>query len=222
MEIDAATQHAEPTRVADPPKTSMLDILSAVVLGASALATTYASYQAELWDGEQAALYTEANALRVEASQVSLRTGQIEGADLMAFGAWLSAYASSKSELEEFYLRRFRPEFSTAFNAWAATQPRTNPNAPPTPFVMPGYNESGRRIAADMEQQAHEKFAAGQEANRRGDQFVLATVILANALFFGGINQLPHSRRIRTTLLATAIGFCLFGITHIAMLSPAP
>ena len=222
MEIDASAQPGEPVRTAEQQKTSMLDILSAVVLAASALTTTYASYQAELWDGEQSALYTEANALRVEASQASLRTGQLEGADLMTFGAWLSAYSSGKGELEEFYLRRFRPEFSTAFNAWIATQPRTNSNAPPTPFAMPAYDASDRRRAADVEKQAQEKFDAGQDANKKGDHFVLATVILANALFFGGINQLPHSKRIRTALLAIAIGFCLFGMAHIAMLPPAP
>jgi hypothetical protein len=87
---------------------------------------------------------------------------------------------------------------------------------------MPGYDAGARRAAADLDRQAHEKFARGQEANERGDRFVLATVILANALFFGGINQLPHGKRIRTSLLVIAIAFCLFGVVRVAMLPAAP
>jgi hypothetical protein len=222
MEVAQSSPGSEAAPTAERPKTSRLDVLSAIVLAASALATTYASYQAELWDGEQAALYAEANALRVEASQTSLRAGQLEGADLMTFGAWLSAYASNKDRLQLFYAQRFRSELSTAFNAWIATQPYTNPDAPPTPFAMPGYDAGGRRAAVELERQAQEKFAAGQEANEKGDKFVLATVILANALFFGGINQLPHGRRIRLVLLTLAVVFCVLGVARIAILPPAP
>ena len=222
MEIAGSSPGAETTPAADQPRTSRLDILSAIVLAASALATTYASYQAELWDGEQASLYTEANALRVEASQASLRAGQLEGADLMTFGAWLSAYASDRDKLQQFYAQRFRPEFSTAFKDWIATQPYTNPDALSTPFAMPAYDAGGRSAAAELERQAQEKFAAGQEANEKGDKFVLATVILANALFFGGINQLPHGRGIRVVLLTLAVVFCVVGVARIAMLPPAP
>jgi hypothetical protein len=199
-----------------------LDLVSAVVLGVSALATTYASYQAELWDGEQAALYTEANALRVEASKASLRAGQLQGADLMSFGAYLSAFASNEEALEQFYVQRFRPEFLRVFNTWIASEPLRNPDAAPTPFALPDYDLKERRLAADMERQAHEKFAAREAANDKGDRFVLATVILANALFFGGINQLPHSLLIRKILLGLAVAFCAFGVAHIATLEPAP
>jgi hypothetical protein len=199
-----------------------MDLLSATVLGVAALATAYASYQAELWDGEQAALYTDANALRVEASKVSLRAGQLEGADLMSFGAYLSAYASDKEMLKQFYVERFRPEFKEVFNAWLESHPLANPNAPPTPFALPNYDLKERRQADELERQAQEKFAGGEDANERGDRFVLATVVLANALFFGGINQLPHSIPIRKVLLGLAAAFCVLGVAYIALLQPAP
>jgi hypothetical protein len=223
MSNNASAEKPERAPAADDRKQgNRLDLISAVVLGVSALATAYASYQAELWDGEQAAHYTKANALRVEASRVSLRAGQLEAADLMTFGAWLSAHAAEETELENFYVKRFRPEFARVFGIWAATRPRFNPDAPPTPFVMPEYDLKERKAADELEQKAHDLFAAGENANKKGDQFVLATVILANALFFGGINQLPNSKRTRKVLLGLAVAFCVLGVGYIALLAPAP
>jgi hypothetical protein len=198
------------------------DIVSAVVLSAAALATAYASYQAELWDGEQAALYTEANGYRVAASEASLHAGQVAGADLMVFGAWLSARAANETELEAFYLRRFRPEFTDVFNAWVATDPGANPAAPPTPFAMQDYEAARRREVADLEENARNAFVAGENANEKGDAFVLVTVILANALFFGGINQIAKAKRTRRILLAISLLFCAVGIVRLAVLPPAP
>lgn len=201
---------------------NIMDLSSAVVLGVAALATAYASYQAELWDGEQAALYTQANALRVEASKVSLQAGQLEGADLMSFGAYLSAFSANKEKLTDFYVQRFRPEFRRVFDIWMESRPLLNPDAAPTPFALPEYELTERRAAEELERQAHERFAAGEDANSQGDKFVLATVILANALFFGGINQLPHSLMIRRILLGLAGAFCVAGVAYIAVLHPAP
>jgi hypothetical protein len=200
---------------------SRAGLLSALVLSASALATAYASYQAALWDGEQGALYTSANGLRVEASKASLRSGQVEATDLMAFGAWLSARAENKPELEDFYVQRFRPEFARVFAAWIATSPRTNPAAPPSPFAMPDYDSVRQKEAEALEQKAQDAFAAGQDANDKSDAFVLATVILANAMFFGGINQIPHNKLIRGILLWVSVLFCVLGIVRLALLPPA-
>src|SRR5262249_30179163 len=114
-----------------------LDLLSAIVLSAAALLTTYASYQCELWGGEQAANYSRANAIRVEASRASLTANQEEAVDLMLFGSWLEAHAQDQVALEYFYRTRFRAEFSPAFQAWLASNPETNPHAAATPFAMP-------------------------------------------------------------------------------------
>jgi len=206
----------------DKNKSHSLEVIGAVVLASAALATAYASYQSELWDGEQAAHYAEANSLRVESTRASLRAGQLEGADLMTFGSWLSAYASREETLEDFYRRRFRPEFSHVFEAWIATRPALNPNAPPTPFAMPGYKLPEREEAYRLEQQSHEAYETGQRANQISDSFVLATVIFANALFFGGINQIPRGLLTRRILLGVSVASCVLGIVQIAMLPPAP
>jgi hypothetical protein len=195
-----------------------VDVVAAIVLASAALLTTFASYQAALWDGQQAAHYTVAGELRTEASHQALAAGQVQGVDLMAFSAWLRAHAGGEEGLRDFYRARFRPEFRALFEAWLATDPANNPNAPPTPFAMPNYTIEEHEQAIALERQAHAEFEAGQTANRLGDSFVLATVILANALFFGGISQVTRSLRTRKILLGAAMVFCILGLIRIATL----
>jgi hypothetical protein len=196
----------------------VVDTISAMVLASAALLTTFASYQAALWDGRQSAYYTLAGELRTEASRQALAAGQIQGVDLMAFSAWLGARAAGERGLQDFYRARFRPEFRAAFEAWLATNPESNPHAAPTPFATPRYKLEAHERAVALERKAHAQFQAGQTANQRGDSFVLATVILANALFFGGIGQVARSLRTRKILLGAAIVFFIIGLIRIATL----
>lgn len=198
------------------------EVVSAIVLSAAALCTTFAGYQADLWDGEQAAHYSQANALRTESSRAALIANQIQGVDMMTFSNWLSARAAGEHTLEDFYRQRFRPPFAQAMDAWAALRPLENQNAPKTPFEMPQYRIPQRTQADTLERQAQDMFEAGQEANRKGDSFVLATVILANSLFFGGINQIPHDPRTRKVLLGVAIAFLGAGVAYLLTLPLAP
>ncbi|MES1198649.1 MAG: hypothetical protein ABUS48_01560 [Pseudomonadota bacterium] len=203
-------------------KTAPIDLWSALALSAAALVTAYASYQAELWDGQQAAFYSQANALHTESSQENLTANQLETADLLIFSAWLNARGAGEDRLETFYHERFRPDFLRAFDAWIATNPQTNPQAPPTPFAMPDYRLAQRAHAQALDAQAKRAFEQGQDANEHGDAFVLGTVILASALFFGGINQIPHSLKTRIILLAVSAIFFVVGGVYIATLPPAP
>jgi hypothetical protein len=49
-----------------------VEIVIATVLSAAALMTSWATYQAALWDGDQAANYSHANGLRVVSTRVRL------------------------------------------------------------------------------------------------------------------------------------------------------
>ena len=70
------------------------------------------------------------------------RQGQI---DVALFTQWVDAYVREETELADFYRGRFRDEFKPAFQAWVATEPRTNPDAPLSPFAMPEYKLAAQR-----------------------------------------------------------------------------
>jgi hypothetical protein len=46
------------------------------------------------------------------------------------FTQWVDAYARNETQLADFYRQRFRPEFKPAVEAWIATRPLQNPQAP--------------------------------------------------------------------------------------------
>src|SRR6187200_3636543 len=112
------------------------ELLVTVLLVVAALATSWSSYQATRWNGEQAAAAGRTNAIRIEASRAdSLAEAQTD-IDVATFIAWAEADVTGDRELADFVMDRFRPEFRRAFDAWTVTAPLTNPDAPPTPFAM--------------------------------------------------------------------------------------
>jgi hypothetical protein len=104
-------------------------------LGIAAVATTWSSYQVARWNGVESVDYTEASALRVR----STRAGRETLYDVNRFDGWLDTHRSGNMALANIYRGRFHPEFVPAFNAWLATKPFTNPQAPPGPLYMPLY-----------------------------------------------------------------------------------
>ena len=105
---------------------------------------------------------------------------------------------AGNAELAGFYEQRFREEFQTAFDAWQATQPLTNPDAPLTPFALREYKLADADRAARLNREAGVRSDAASVANKQADEYMLAVVLFATALFFAGISgklrgQLPRA-----------------------------
>ena len=199
-----------------------LELFATLILAITTVATAWSGFQSTLWSGEQSALYAQAASARTESVKVDSEALTNRLADLTIFTNWLDAFATGETELSEFYQQRFRPEFMVAFEAWLATVPRQNPDAPPSPFAMPEYVlEAGVR-SDQLEAQADELFNEGQEANDIGDAFVLNTVILAVALFFTAMSERFEWQTVRFLNLAIAIVITIFGISRIFMLPNIP
>ncbi len=196
----------------------MVEVAAAVVISVAAAMTSWVGFQAALWDGEQAAHYTQAGAARVQATSAATAAGQLETGDLLMFQGWLSATAQREPELQAFYRQRFRPEFAGAFEAWLKTEPRTNHAAPPTPFNMPRYHLARLAEAQRLQRQADELFERGQKDNDISDRFVRGTVLLAVALFFGGISQTFKATRVKAALIVVAVIICVISAAQVAHL----
>ena len=191
------------------------ELLAAILLSVAALLTSYAGFQGELWDGEQAGNYALAEQTRTDASKMEMIAGQHSGVDAMIFTQWLDAYTSNNETLSKFYRERFRPEFRAVFEQWLETRPKVNPDAPPTPFHMPGYLAHSTAGAKATQRKADQYFAAGQRANEISDAYGQATVIFALALFLGGITQTFDTRKTRIMLLALSAFCTLLGVVRI-------
>ena len=180
-----------------------------------AVATAWSGYQATRWAGEQSTLYAQASALRVVATRDSTLAGQLKLYDFIAVNNWLTAYTQGNTKLANIFERRFSAQLRPAFEAWLATNPFNNPNAPPGPLFMPQYKVSLEATANQLDIQAANTFARGQAAKEQGDAYVLNTVFLATVLFLTAIAENFQWNRVRAVILVVALVMLVFGIYHL-------
>ena len=195
------------------------EFLVVVVLGLSALATAWSSYQASLWDGIQSKNYTQASAARTDAAQQRSAGNQFRIADLTVFESYIDAVLTGNDEVALFYRERFREEFETAFTAWLALDPLNDPAAPASPLAMPEYHLAADAEAERLEERADALFTAGENANRNSDTYTLTTLLFAAALFFAAIADRFDFARTRIILLALAASGLVAGVI-IALTQP--
>jgi hypothetical protein len=194
-----------------------IELLAALLLSIAAFASSWAAFQAALWDGEQAQNYARAQEIQTNAGSRDVVENQAVALDVMVFTGWLDAYARDNGELQDFYRAHFRPQLAVTFDEWWALRPREHPSAPRSPFVMTSYQAHAHRTAA-LHRQAEESFAAGNRANQVSDAFVQATVIFALSLFLGGIIQSFSEHRVRLAMLAVGTLCLLVGMARILVL----
>jgi hypothetical protein len=187
---------------------SRVDLAATVLLAVAAVATAWSSYQSARWSGEQAIAFSASNAARVNASRASARADQLSQVDVSTFIAWTEAYATGNELLSDFYFGRFRAEFRPAVDAWIATRPLQNEDAPLTPFAMAEYRLAERERAAELDAEASRQTELAKRNNQRSDNYVLALVLFASSLFFAGISTKLSSLSHQAALLA--IGWLLF------------
>lgn len=193
-----------------------LNVLVAILLSVSALATSWAGYQASVWNGDQSSHGSRATALRTTSTRASTRAGQLRIVDVQLFTSWLAAYVQGETRLARFYEQRFRPEFAPAFRVWMASHPLRSPDAASTPFALAEYQLADDAEAQRLARAADEESAASQRANAVSDAYVFDAVILASVMFFASAAQRGAVTRMRLFLVGIALTMCAVGIYRLA------
>jgi hypothetical protein len=189
-----------------------LEVISAIMLGVVAVATAWSGYQGARWGGVQTSKYSEATARRVESTRAETLAGQDRLYDVSLFNQWLNATYRDEPELASAYEKRFRPEFRPAFEAWLATDPHHNPNAPPGPLYMSEYKISLAEQARQLEIGAAAAFEEGKAAYQQSTSYVLNTVFLATVLMFITISQRFEWTPVKIIVLSIALLMLLLGL----------
>jgi hypothetical protein len=198
----------------------LIEILEVVVLAMAAIATAWSGYQAAKGDGQQSVLYSDASVDRIQANTAATLGQQRLAADGAMFSAWLQARAASNPQLQATFVRRFSPEYRTAFGAWLKTEPFTNPDAPPGPGYMPEYHNPQMEQANELNEKAATLEHAGTEARHTAEEYVRATVLFALVLFLIAVGQRFRIRGVRIATIAMAFGLFAFALFNIATLTP--
>ncbi|MFQ5425603.1 MAG: hypothetical protein ACE5EV_00810 [Gaiellales bacterium] len=178
-----------------------VELASACVLAVATLCTAWSAYQATRWSGIQAIKFSEAAATRVESSRASTFAGQLAQLDAASFGAWVEAVLAGDDELARAQYARFRDDLRTAVDAWLEANPRASLDALSSPFALANYSlpelVEADRLTVEAESRARE----GRQANQRSDNYVLAVVLFAAALFFAGIAPRFRAEAPQTVML---------------------
>lgn len=202
--IEVAHHLGEHKKRSDSFAMDAVEIAEALVLAIVAVATAWSGYQASRWTGYQAERYGVATRLRVEAQGAETTANQERLYIAATVVEWLKAEAQGQHKLAEIFERRILPEFRPAFEAWKKTDPITNPDAPPGPQVMREYRNSKTEEAANLNQEATNTFAQGDQAREWSDAYVRVTVMLATVLLLIAISQRFKAHFVRVGMLLFA------------------
>jgi len=190
---------------------SRIESIASIVLAIAVVLTAWAAFQAGKWGGEQSIQFSVAGASRTESARHDTAGGQLVQIDVAMFTDFITAYfdeiASGAIEpydgsaftptpetVSGFLYNRFREEFRPAMDAWLATDPANNPNAPKGPFEMDEYVVANFIEADLLVEVADEAAVDARAANQTGDSYVLTAVLFAAVLFFSGIASKLENR----------------------------
>ena len=182
----------------------MIEIIEALILALVAVATAWSGYQAASWAGRRAEEYAKADRLRVAAEGLATLVGQERIYDSGTFNSWLTAKLGGQEKAAEFFERRFRDEYRSAFAAWMKTDPFNNAQAPPGPIFMPDYHNAKHEQFLGLSKQATDVADQGAKSGETGDQYVRITVFLATVLLITAIGQRFHFKTVRVVFMILA------------------
>jgi hypothetical protein len=178
-----------------------VQICEAVLLALVTVTAAWAGYAAAKWGTESRVDIAQSSTLRNLATREDLTAISTKNFDASTFNAWYIAFTLGSKQKEAIAVRRFRPAFRVAFDAWQATDPLHNPHAPPGPTYMPQYKLPAQARANALDRQATAKFAEGNHAGEVGDNYVRITVFLAAVLFLVGIGSSFKLHGVRYALI---------------------
>jgi hypothetical protein len=213
---------AHAKRVDHDQRDRLLSIAEAGLLSIVALLAGWSGYAAAKWTTESRVLLEEGSTARTKASRANLEAMELRNFDSSTFNAWFAAYTVANEPAMAIAVRRFRPEFLVAFDAWRATRPETNPRAPRGPTYMPQYRQPGLARAAALEKQADDAFSAGASAGTTADDYIRATVFLAVVLFLVGISAHFPLRVARYGLVGLGAVLLVASLVQLALLPGPP
>jgi hypothetical protein len=179
----------------------IVQICEALLLALVTVTAAWAGYSAARWGTASRVEIAQSSTLRALATRNDLTALSQRNFDASTFNAWFIAFTLNSPQKEAIAERRFRPEFRVAFNAWLATNPQHNPNAPPGPTYMPQYKLPAQAKANALDNAASAKFQAGNQAGLVGDNYVRITVFLAAVLFLVGIGSSFKLHSVRYALV---------------------
>ena len=179
-----------------------VEVFATVLLALATIASAWSAYQAARWSSQEALKFNEATALRVQSEEAEDLADAELDIDVEMFVDYLAVVrAGDMGEAAYFETTLFRDEMKVAVQAWKATDPQNNPDAPAVPFEMEEYRNANRERSRELEREAQDKVEEAKNAIRNSDFYILLTVLFASVLFFAGISTKFKAPGLRVAVL---------------------
>jgi hypothetical protein len=199
----------------------VLTIVEALLLAVVAVLAAWSGYASSKWSTESSLTLARASAARSQANRYDLEASDLKNFDAATFNTWFTAYIGGDQAAEQVAIRRFRPAFKVAFDAWTATNPLTNPKAPPGPTYMKEYKQPELDRANALDAEATQLYAEGAKDGSTADDYVRTTVFLATVLFLVGISGHFRVRVARYGLVGVGSAILVVAVV-ILLAAPQP
>jgi hypothetical protein len=176
------------------------EIIAAVLLGVATIAIAWSAQQANLWGGmqdKQLAQSVRTSNQSVDAFQLSDSERLLDRLIFLDLVAELEEPDGEFTPVAEELFLNLSEGGATAVELW--TDGGTESPLDDDAYVLP--------LLADGEELSVESdalYAEAVQSNSNGDNYVLASTMLASVLFFAGISTVLSSTRTRQVLLAIA------------------
>ncbi len=203
------------------PRDRRLVIIEAILLAVVAVLAAWSGFASAKWGTESSLKLAKASATRTEANRAQLTGLETKNFDASTFNAWFTAYATGNKTAMAVAQRRFRPQFDVAFTAWLATDPFTNPHAPPGPTYMKVYVQPDLAQVKVLDAKSDGLYAEGAAAGSNSDNYVRTTVYLATVLFLVGISGHFRVRSARVGLIVVGGVILLLSVVQL-IAAPKP
>jgi len=199
-DAEMSTPGTTAAAAAEPDDRGMIELIAAILLGLAGLLTGYAAYYGSLADGDSLEGYTSSQRTTADANGDYGDYSQTYTGDQQLFLQYKINLDQGNTEIaEDIRQNLFSDVLEKATVAWE-TQPDDD-NARATPldrdeYVVPAYLAYQEKF--DL---AEQQFADAKHTNELGDNYGLAQVFLAIALFAAGIAALFKIRKLSIGLL---------------------
>ena len=181
-----------------------VEFVAVLMIALTAVLTAWTAFESSKWGGVMSIEFSQAGATRTESVRASNVANRQTVVDVSLFTSYAEAVANENTLLADFLSDRFPERLGIAVDAWLATEPLQNPDAPATPFDMPEYVLEASEQADQLEVEAAAASQRAREANQRSDNYTVTTVFLATVLLLSALSSKVDNSRLQIALLMIA------------------
>jgi hypothetical protein len=183
---------------------STLELVAVMLLGIATVATAWCGYQSSQWNGRETEESRAGTLQRIEASRLYNLAVQKVAYDANTTGQYAQAISEKNTALATFIRTNLvRPAFLPFLDEWEA-EVRAGDGSATNVFENKAYLDAQFADSTKATELSDASLALSAAASKHGQDYLIATLLTATALFFAGVTTSFKSSPARMALATVA------------------